>query len=144
MYASLYAVCVKSGTAGEMYLVRKLGLLPKRRHHDVMRQHSQSCRIFANAIPHRSEIGCNPREKLLRRKLEELPDQVMSADHPRNKRYGGLRLGFMIPCYQININLSPSSAPPFMLTPSPSISAVDIAMAVNSKMHLIFLPRTEP
>ena len=23
-----------------------------------MRQHSQSCRIFANAIPHRSEIGC--------------------------------------------------------------------------------------
>ena len=25
-----------------------------------MRQHSQSCRIFANAIPHRSEIGCNP------------------------------------------------------------------------------------
>ena len=33
-------------------------MLPKRRHRDVMRQHSQSCRIFANAIPHRSEIGC--------------------------------------------------------------------------------------
>ena len=83
------------------------------------------------------------RENLLKRKLEELPDQVTSADHPRNKRYGGLRLGFMISCYQININLSPSSALPIMLTPSSSISAVDIAMAVNSKMHLIFLPRTE-
>ena len=74
----------------------------------------------------------DPRENLLKRKLEELPDQVTSADHPRNKRYGGLRLAFMFSC-----------SLPIMLTPSSSISAVDIAMAVNSKMHLIFLPRTE-
>ena len=77
----------------------------------------------------------DPREKPLKRKFEELPDQVTSADHPRNKRYGGLRLEFMISCYQININLNPSSAPPILITPSSTISAVDIAMAVSSKLH---------
>ena len=75
----------------------------------------------------------DPREKPLKRKFEELPDQVTSADHPRNKRYGGLRLEFMISCYQININ--PSSAPPILITLSSTISAVDIAMAVSSKLH---------
>ena len=39
-------------------------MLPKRRHRDIMRQHSQSCRIFANAIPHRSEISCNNEPEL--------------------------------------------------------------------------------
>ena len=77
----------------------------------------------------------DPRKNLVKRKFEELPDQVTSADHPRNKRYGGLRLEFMISCYQININLSPSAAPPILLTPSSGISDVDIAMAVSGKIH---------
>ena len=77
----------------------------------------------------------DPRENPLKRKVEALPDQVTSADHPRNKRYGGLRLEFMISCYQINIDLSPSPAPPTLITPSSTISAVDIAMAVSSKIH---------
>ena len=55
----------------------------------------------------------NPRENHLKRKFEELPDEV--TDHLiRNKRYEGLRSEFMISCYQININLSsisPSSGP---------------------------------
>ena len=54
----------------------------------------------------------NPRENHLKRKFEELPDEV--TDHLRNKPYDGLRSELMISCYQININLnsiSPSSAP---------------------------------
>jgi hypothetical protein len=46
----------------------------------------------------------DPRENLLKRKLEELPDQVTIADRPRNKRRGGSRLEFLISRYQININ----------------------------------------
>ena len=44
----------------------------------------------------------NPRENYLKRKFEELPDEVAINEHRRNKRYGGLRLEFMISCYQIN------------------------------------------
>ena len=43
----------------------------------------------------------DPRENPSKRKFDELPDQVTSTDHPRNKRYGSLRLEFMISCYQI-------------------------------------------
>ena len=44
----------------------------------------------------------DPRENPSKRKFDELPDQVTSTDHPRNERYGSLRLVFMISCYQIN------------------------------------------
>ena len=47
----------------------------------------------------------NSRENHLKRKFEELPDQVTIADRPRNIRRGGLKSEFMISCYQININL---------------------------------------
>jgi len=40
----------------------------------------------------------DPRENHLKRKFEELPDQVTIADRPRNKRRGGLRLEFIISC----------------------------------------------
>ena len=88
----------------------------------------------------------DPRKNHLKRKFEELPDQVTIADHPRNKRYGGLRLEFMISCYQININLisadgssinivGPSSTPPTLISPSSTIGAADIAMPVTGKIH---------
>ena len=78
----------------------------------------------------------NPHENHLKRKFEELPDEV--TEHPRNKCYDGLRSEFMILCYQININLStisPSSAPPISITQSSTISTVDIAMAVSSRIY---------
>ena len=46
------------------------------------------------------------RENYLKRKFQELPDQVTIDDRPRNKHRGGLRLDFMISCYQINVNLN--------------------------------------
>ena len=42
----------------------------------------------------------DPRDNHSKRKFEELPHQVMIADRPRNKRRGGLRLVFIVLCYQ--------------------------------------------
>ncbi|KIJ91439.1 hypothetical protein K443DRAFT_486062 [Laccaria amethystina LaAM-08-1] len=65
----------------------------------------------------------DPRENHLKRKFEELPDQVTIADRPRNKRRGGLS----------SINIAhPSSAPPTLITPSSVIPAADIAMPVTN------------
>ena len=81
----------------------------------------------------------------LKRKFEELPDQVMIADRPRNKRRGVHDL--VLPDkYQPesgdggSINIArPSSAPPTLITPY--VCAADIDMPVTSKIFLIFLPK---
>ena len=80
------------------------------------------------------------RENHLKRKFEELPDQVTIADRPRNKRRGVHDL--VLPDkYQpesadgSTINIAhPSSAPPTLITPSSTIRAADIAMPTTGKI----------
>ncbi|KIJ98823.1 hypothetical protein K443DRAFT_680410 [Laccaria amethystina LaAM-08-1] len=62
----------------------------------------------------------DPRENLLKRKFEQLPDQVTIADRPRNKRRDG----------SSSISIAhPSST---LITQSSTIRASDIAMPVTS------------
>ena len=75
----------------------------------------------------------DPRENHLKRKFEELPDQVMITDRPCNKRRGGLRLEFMISWSSIDLARL-SFALPTLITPSSTIHAADIAMSVTSKI----------
>ena len=75
----------------------------------------------------------DPCENHLKRKFEELPDQVTIADRPCNKRRGGLRLEFMISWSSINLARL-SFALPTLITPSSTIHAADIAMSVTSKI----------
>ncbi|EDQ99453.1 uncharacterized protein LACBIDRAFT_335013 [Laccaria bicolor S238N-H82] len=64
----------------------------------------------------------NPRENRLKRKLEELPGTI--ADHPRNKRYGSLRL-------------EPQLCPAYVDNSIFTISAADVAMAGSIQPHLL-------
>ena len=78
----------------------------------------------------------------LKRKFEELPDQVTITDRPLNKHCGGLRLEFVLPDkYQpesadgTSVNIPHSgSALPTLITPSSTIHVADIAMQVTSKI----------
>ena len=87
----------------------------------------------------------DPRKNRLKRKFQELPDQV--TNRPLKKRRGGLRLEFVLSDkYQpesadvSSVDIPPpASAPPTLITPSLTICMADVAMAVTSKI-LFHLP----